>query len=123
MIARRALQLVVLLCALVACGGKDKRATTIKATLAAVNQARDAYIVFDGKAQNLIADTAQTRAEAVERLATYRAKRELIVEAFTVAYQAIATAAAINDDPSIKTMLTAVEALGKRWLELQKETP
>lgn len=119
--ARRTTQLVVLLCVLVACGGQSKRVETLKATLTAVNQARDSFLAFDAKAQILIADTAPMD-RVVELLAAYRKRAALIVDTFVLTYQAIATAATLDDDDaSIASMVLAVKNLGERIKALQKD--
>lgn len=115
------LKLLLVLYLLATCGGQSQRERTIKATLVAVNQARDAFIAFDSKTQDLIADTAPSVARGMELFAAYRAKRELVVKAFELAYRAIAIAATANDDPSFKSMLDAVRAITKAYENFQKD--
>lgn len=121
MIARKLVPLVLLL-VLVACGGQNKRVETLKATLVVVNQARDGFLKFDTNAQTVIVETAVSREKAVERLTLYRKHAALIVDAFVLAYQAIATAATLeDDDASITSMLLAVKTLGEQIVQFQKD--
>ncbi len=99
--------------------GPSTRERTIKTTLATVNAARDAFVVFDEKAQLAIANNAPVT-EVSALLVTYRQKREAVVEAFTIVYRAIAIAATANDDPSIAAMFLAARQVADEYAKFQK---
>lgn len=102
----------VLLFAATWCGcGASARERTIKTTLAAVNETRVAFVVFDRGAQSAIVATAQSFEQGAAALQAYRAKRELVVDAFSFAYRAIATAATLNDERSLTEMISAAAGI------------
>lgn len=108
----RPLKLVLLVALVLAAAcGASQRERTIKTTLAAVNEARTAFVVFDRAAQSAIVATAKTYDGGVEDLRAYRAKREIVVDAFAFAYRAIATAATLNDERSLTDMITAAAGI------------
>lgn len=83
---------------IVGCGGGsfvDKADKTLATSLAATNGARDEFLRWDALHQLELVDAATTEVEAEAALATYRKKRAPVVKAFTIAYSAIAAAAAI----------------------------
>lgn len=84
------------------------RESTIKAALVTVEASRAAYLTYDQHAQADIVAKATSLDDGKAKLETYRAGREKLVEAMVVAYQAIATAAQLNDDPSIAGMQKAI---------------
>ena len=96
--------------ALPACGA-SQRETTIKTALVTVDTARDSFVAFDASEQSMIVNKATSLDDGKAQLATYRDRRVKIVEAFTVAYRAIAAAATINDDPSIAGLSAALAQL------------
>lgn len=102
--------LVILLVLLAACGA-TQRERTIKATLVAVNQARDVFFTFDRVTQSAIVAAAPTYDRGAAALASYRKVREPVVESFAVAYRAIATAATVKDDLSLAGMLIAARQI------------
>lgn len=89
----------------------SQRERTIKTTLTAVNETRDAFVHFDNVTQLAIVNVAPSYERGAAALAVYRKKREVVVEAFAAVYRAIATAATVNDDPSLVTMLTAAKQI------------
>ena len=93
-----------------ACGA-SQRETTIKTALVTVDTARDSFVAFDASEQSMIVNKATSLDDGKAQLATYRDRRVKIVEAFTVAYRAIAAAATINDDPSIAGLSAALAQL------------
>ena len=112
---------ILFLFGLSCCGcSASQRETTIKATLAAVNESRDAFVVFDRATQAAIVETARTYERGVEALAHYREKREPVVLGFTVAYRAIAIAATVNDDPSVASMVDAAKQVADAWKALKE---
>ena len=122
---RRAVtSLLIVLCALAACGA-SQRERTIKMTLVAVNATRDSLPALDLAAQRAILAACNPptcdKAEFDRRVAEYRAKREEIGKAFEATYQAILTAAVLSDDKkSIAVMLESAKAIG-RLLEAAKK--
>lgn len=94
MVRRSSMILVLILAA--GCGNfTEKASSTLATTLAATNSARDEFIKWDKQHQLDLVDKAKTRTEAEEGLKAYRKKRQKIVQSFTIAYSAIAGAAAI----------------------------
>jgi len=118
--ARRAVQLVVLLCVLVACSSA-KRQDTLKTTLVAVNQARDVFIRIDATAQDLILDSSTTKEQFTERITVYRKVQRKLRDGFELVYKAIATAAIVDDDASLANMLAAFRELITTFDKFQKD--
>lgn len=79
-----------------ACGGSftDKAQKTLATSLEATNAARDSFLAWDKDHQQAIVEKASTREAGEAQLAAYRQTRRAVVKAFTVAYTAIAAAAA-----------------------------
>ena len=76
-------------------GGFVQKATqTLETTLVATNSARDEFVKWDKQHQLQLVERAQTREDADALLRHYRERRQKIVHGFTIAYGAIATAAA-----------------------------
>lgn len=84
------------------------RESTIKAALVAVDASKEAYVAYDAHEQGEIVAAATSLEDGKAKLAAYRGKRAGVVKALTVAYQAIATAAQLNDDPSLAALGAAV---------------
>jgi hypothetical protein len=63
--------------------------------ITATNAARDSFTSWDAQHQQWIVDQAGNHAEGETALVKYRGKRETILKAFAIAYQAMASAAAI----------------------------
>lgn len=98
--------LIILLVLAAACGA-GQRERTIKATLAAVNEARDTFVRYDNVAQQTIVSVAPNYERGLAALLVYRKRREVVVEAFAKAYRAIAMAATLNDATTIPEMIAA----------------
>lgn len=86
----------------------SQRESTIKAAMITVDASKEAYVVYDAHAQTEIVAKATSLDDGKAKLAEYRARREKLVKALTVAYQAIATAAQLNDEPSLAGMQKAI---------------
>ena len=88
---------VLVLFLVVGCGGSfvHKANKTLVASLAVPNAARDGFVSWDRAHQLELVDSSATKAEAVARLKTYRAKRAKVLKAFTVAYVSIDIAVAL----------------------------
>lgn len=97
------------LAALPACTG-SQRSKTLRASVLAVNAARDGMLVYDATHQKAIVDKATSREEGERELAAYYTKRTPVVAAFEVAYRALAVAATANDDPSYRAALAAAKS-------------
>jgi hypothetical protein len=80
-----------------ACGGSIAERTNkaLSTALTATNAARDQFTQWDKQHQLDIVDKASTREEAEGGLKEYREKRQKIIQAFTVAYTSMASAAAM----------------------------
>lgn len=91
--------------------GAGARNTAIKAALTSTDVARDGFIAYDGKHQTDIVNNAKTLDEGKRDLEAYRARRAKIVDGFTLVYHAIASAAAVDNKPSLATMQAAVVQL------------
>ena len=112
------INLLLVLCVLATCGA-SQREKTIKTTLAAVNDARDMFIVLDSKIQNAIADSAKSVEDGIARLDAYKKKREAGVAVFEAAYRSIAIAATANDEKSVVMMLSTIAQV-KQLIETLK---
>lgn len=86
----------------------SQRESTIKAAMVTVDASRSAYLTYDQHAQADIVAKATSLDDGKAKLEAYRMNREKLVKALTVAYQAIATAAQLNDEPSIAGMQKAI---------------
>lgn len=100
----------------------SQRERTIKTTLAAVNETRVAFVVFDRAAQAAIVATATSYEQGATALAAYRAKREIVVDAFSFAYRSIATAATINDEPTLANMISAAAGIAEAFRDFKERT-
>lgn len=94
---RNSVFLLVVLVVVTACSGsiKQRADTALSTALLATNAARDQFLAWDKAHQLELIAAAQTRAQGEAALAAYRAKREPVLHAFTVAYAAIGAAAAL----------------------------
>lgn len=98
----------------------------LKASLAALNAGRDGFVAWDdGHQQALVAD-AKTLEEGQASLKEYRAKREVAIRGFEIAYQALAVAALTPTAENVSVVITdlanlktTVEALGAAWTTLK----
>ncbi len=88
------------------------RTDTIATTVGVVDTARKGFTAWDLDHQREIKNHATTREEAERDLATYRATTQhTILEAFTVAFQALAVAATQTDNISLTAALGAAKDL------------
>lgn len=102
----RTVKLLLLVCLALGCSAAQ-REKTIKATLVAVNEARDQFVAIDKAAQQTIVVLAPSYERGYAALLVYRKKREVVVEAFAVAYRAIAMAATTDEYTAIPNMIAA----------------
>lgn len=80
-----------------ACGGSvaDRTNKALGTAIVATNAARDQFTEWDKQHQLDIVDRATTREQATGGLKAYRQKRQKVIQAFTVAYTAMASAAVL----------------------------
>lgn len=91
-----------------------QRHDTIHASLVSVNAARDGFLAWDRRHQQTIIDRAASREDAKRELGDYRATQTQVTEWFAVVYQALATAATENDEPSLTAAVhAATDIVGK----------
>jgi hypothetical protein len=88
---------VLTLALLASCGGRATKHldTALSTAIAATNAARDSFTAWDADHQQQIVARSTTREIATADLRAYRTKREPILKGFVLAYQALASAAAI----------------------------
>jgi hypothetical protein len=84
----------LLISAIILCSGCPNK--SLQVGLASLNAARDGFVAYDAKHQSDIVDAAKSLEEGKASLAEYRTKREPLIQAFAVAYSALA-AAALDD--------------------------
>lgn len=84
------------------------RESTIRAALVTVDASKEAYATYDAHAQDEIVAKATSLDDGKAKLTEYRTKRGKAIKAFVVAYQAIATAAQLNDDHSLASVAAAI---------------
>lgn len=99
---------IALVVMLAACGASS-RERSLRTTLAAVDASAAGFQTWDEQHQKEIVDKAQSADEATAALAVYRLRREQVIAAFAIAYEALA-AAALHDDKAIGPALDAAEA-------------
>jgi len=116
--------LVLVLLGLATACGASQRERTVATALTATNAARDAFIKFDRVHQQKLVETASSVDDGRTRLDAYRRQRDPIVQGFATAYQLVATAAVLTDDPkAIPNMLQAVALLKAALNGLTGSTP
>ena len=98
--------LTAIVIALAACGA-SARQKTISTTLAVTNAAADAFVVYDQGHRAEIVTQATSHAEGVAKLNDWDTTTDKVQRDLTAAYKAIATAATLNDDPSLLGMVQA----------------
>lgn len=98
--------------------GPSTRDKAMSTTLLAVNSARDGFIEWDRHHQNALADSATSIEDGMAKLEAYRAKREVVLSAFEVAYRALAVVA-IHKKASVATVVDLAADLVKAIAELK----
>lgn len=119
---------LVLLCVLglAAACDKNKRADTLRVSLAAVNGLREGLVEFDRAHQMNILDEATSREQVRAELAAYRARRDIIEAGFQLVYRLIAAAAVADDDLSFKEAVEHAASLAvtvKDFMDAIKKKP
>ena len=105
-----------------ACGGSIAERTnkSLSTALLATDSARDQFTKWDAQHQLEIVNKAASREQAETDLASYREKRQKIIQSFTVAYTSMASAAAMvplvvagekKDRDLIALLISAVAAV------------
>jgi hypothetical protein len=105
------LAILALLCALVGACTKSERTDTLRASLIAVNAARDGFTSWDRQHQQGIVEAATSRDAVQAALEHYREQRTPVVSGFEMAYRALAVAATQTDDPSLQRALASSSQL------------
>ena len=105
--------------------GPSAREKTLSTTLLGVNGARDGFLAWEDKHENAIIDACNlptcTLEQGEAKLAAYRAKAVVVVEAFEVAYRAIALAA-LDKNASLPEVINAAVKLYAAVEALQSST-
>lgn len=102
--------LPLLMLLFVACGAQS-REKTLKTTFVGVNAAREGFLVWDRAQQTKIVDEATTFEDGRRDLLIYAERRAPVVEAFNVAYQAIALAALDPDAANLDEAVVQAKLL------------
>ncbi len=114
---------LLLVCIVLCSCGASVRGKAIDGGLLALNTARETFTTFDALHQQSIVDKATSLEDGKAQLASYRAQRVAVVEAFEVAYRALAVAALLNDDHSIADFEKAAKLVTEAINKLQGGTP
>lgn len=101
--------------ALAGCGASS-RTKALKTTLASVDAARAAFVVWDDKTQARIVDEASSLDEGRAQLAAHRAKRDKLTGYFELAYRTLAAALAAEDGSTFEV----VGAVSELWTAYEK---
>lgn len=120
---RRSMLIAVMLAiALTGCGpgAKDK---ALRSTLAGVNAARAAFVVWDGAAQDRIVAEAQSLEAGKAALAEHREHRAVLVTAFEGAYYSLAIAATDLEDINLAQAAVAATTLYTLYRQLVGTDP
>lgn len=115
----RHLALVALAVLVVACGA-SQRERTLRLTLATTDATAAGFAAWDGQHQLELVATAPTRAEAEAALASYQARRAVVIDAFEAAYRSLAAAALDAKAGAIGPALETVQAVYQLVKELQR---
>jgi len=105
---RKPVVAVFLALVLIAGCGASARERAIHTALVSLDAARDGFVVWDKHHQDDIVAKATSLEAGTAALAAYRADRDTIVQAFVVAYSALAAAAL--DSTMAKLMVAAKTA-------------
>lgn len=98
-------------------GCEGARQKTLRVSLTSLNAAREGFIAWDLRKQGNIVEAATSLEDGQTKLDEYRKRRERVVEAFTIAYSALAAAAL---DPSANMLIEAAK-VAKDLYDLIKE--
>jgi hypothetical protein len=88
---RASIAALLILCA---CSSAPKQQTAahLATALSATNAARESFVDYDKSHQIHLVSSSTNAAEVKERISAYRAKRQIVVRAFTIAYSTISAA-------------------------------
>ena len=103
---------------LTACGA-SARDKALHATYASLAAGADGFVAFDPEAQKVIVSTAASEADGIAKLASYRAKRAHVVEAFGAAFHALAGAALLEQKGDLSHVLEAAQQAIEAWQALK----
>ena len=103
--ARKA-RAIPLLVAFAACSA-SARQKTIATTLATLNVASDTFVAYDKDHRSNIVAKATSHEQGVAALNEWDGTVQTVTVGLEAAYKAVATAATLNDDQSLASMLAA----------------
>lgn len=101
------LLLLLVVVNLTAACGASARQKTIATTLATVNAASDSFVAYDQDHRSHIVADAKSHEQGQAALDAWDGTVAKVQLAIGAAYKAIATAATLNDDPSLAGMVQA----------------
>lgn len=99
---------LIIVALLVAGCGPSTRERVLHTTFVSLNAAADGFVLYDRVQQHAINQLAMSLQEGRDKLADYRARRHVVMQAFQAAYRALAAATIVSDDP--KSFASAVNA-------------
>lgn len=102
-------------------GCHSKRDPVIAATLAAVNESRDAFVALDRRVQAKIVEDASNLEDGRIALARWREQREVVLFAFEAVYRALAVAATEPSKQNVAELLAATDAFRQAYEAATKE--
>lgn len=102
--------------------GPSARDRALSTTLLAVNSARDGFIVWDRQHQNTIIDAATSAEDGEATLGAYRERRTGVMQAFEIAYRALAVGA-INKKTPLPEIVERAAALATAIAALKQPEP
>lgn len=108
------------LIAIISCGPSSQQ-KALSDTLLAINSARDGFETWDLDHEALIVKSAPSKEDAEKNLLMYHDHRQMVVDAFSVAYQALAIAALKPSDATMADAETKLKALLLTLEDLRKE--
>lgn len=107
---------------LTACGA-SARQTEIRSAYLTLDTAESAFHVYDVKHQQDLANAQPDQGSAQAAVSAWLVKRNAIDRDITIGVRAVATAAALDDDPSLAGMLKAVKIVTDELAALGVKLP
>jgi hypothetical protein len=106
----------------VACS-QSTRNTTLSNTLASLNTAQQAFLLYDATHEQDISQNAHDKPSGELALSQWRQQRSVIDNVFVSAYKALAVAATANDNPSLQAMENALALVLQQLTTLGVKVP
>lgn len=100
--------LVIIVALMLSACGASAREKTLKATYIGLNAASEGFVSYDKEHQARIVKAATSIEEGATKLAAYRVDQLRVYNLFAAAFQSLAAAAIVNNDP--KSLTSAVAA-------------